>query len=89
MNLITFLSFSIYVVWKIKTLEKNALPLKKRKREKDRKGEKNHERIKYTKFCFFFFLQTLILIHTTYTIVNKLSLDKPPHPFDAKSIPFT
>ena len=38
---------------------------------------------------FFFFLQTLILIHTTYTIVNKLSLDKPPHPFDAKSIPFT
>ena len=55
MNLITFLSFSIYVVWKIKTLEKNALPLKKRKREKDRKGEKNHERIKYTKFCFFFF----------------------------------
>ena len=70
MNLITFLSFSIYVVWKIKTPGKNALPLKKkRKRKKDRKGKKNHERIKYTKFWVF--LQTLILIHTTYTIVNK------------------
>ena len=37
MNTVTFLSFSIYVVWLIKTLARKTLPLKKKERKREYK----------------------------------------------------